>query len=102
MITFPALPEAQPVDTYLEIKNVVNQIMRGKINSVGEFEIAPSTIETTVPNFNVSANSFISFLGLNSDSTIGEIYLKNISIRSFTIGHNSGTFLRKYRYVVFG
>ncbi len=103
-IAFKGLPEKQSQNSYDEIRRFGNNLLNGKMNISGEFNVSPNTTQTTVMDRNVGENSYIGITGLDEKSLSGELYIqsKNVLDKSFTIGHNSSEHSRKFSYIVVG
>lgn len=101
---FESLPDSKPVNPYEVIKRVVNGIVTGKTNNVRYVEIMPNTTETIITDRLIGRDSFVNFIGLDENSLIGSVFLKEIDTpkSQFVIGHDSSVNIRKYRYAVIG
>ncbi len=101
-IIFKGLPEKQSTNSYDDIRRLSNNILSGKMNVVYDLTILPNTNETIIINQNVGSNSFINLIGLDENSLISNIYIKNRGSKTFTLGHDAVDVARAYSYIVIG
>lgn len=102
--TLPVLPVKQTPDWYQRLYNLVHQIRRGKLDSIGTITIAAGTTETVIKDSRLTKDSHISFTGLDSSSNSGIIYIKSVNAQAgeVLIGHDSAGAERRYSYAVIG
>lgn len=101
---YRTLPEIEGINSYNDVRTILNNTIQGKLNCVGDFTILPNTMETKVDDRNAGDNSFIWAIGLDKNSTTSSFFLKNRDVRnrSFILGHDLSEFERKYTYIVIG
>lgn len=102
--TLPLLPKTQTTDWYSRLYNVVSQLRRGKLDSIGTIVVRAGTEETVISDTRLTKDSHISFTGLDSKSNCGIIYIKNRDAQSgvCVIGHDKADVDRNYSYAVIG
>lgn len=102
--TLPVLPIKQTPDWYSKVYNLLTQIRRGKLDSIGTIVVEANTTETTFNDTRITKNSHFSFTGLDSDSNSGVLYIKSKDAQSgeCTIGHDSANVDRNYSYAIIG
>lgn len=103
-IDLPYLPVKQTPDWYSKLYNLVTQMRRGKLDSVGTVTVVSGTTETTFSDTRITKSCHISFTGLDSDSNSGVLYIKSKDAQTgeCTIGHDSANVDRNYSYAVIG
>ncbi len=103
-IAFKGLPTKESTNSYDEIRTLSNNLLQGKMNVTGSVSITANTTQTTVTDWNVGEDSFISFIGLDENSLTSDLYIKSKDVlnNSFTIGHDSSEESRSYLYIVIG
>lgn len=103
-VDLPVLPAKQTPDWYGRLYNLITQIRRGKLDSVGTIVVTAGTTETTFSDTRITKSCHISFTGLDSNSNSGIIYIKSKDARTgtCTIGHDSAANDRNYSYAVIG
>ena len=103
-VDLPILPAKQTPDWYGKLYNLLTQMRRGKLDSVGEITVEAGTTETTFSDSRITKSCHISFTGLDSNSNSGIIYIKSKDARTGTciIGHDSAASDRNYSYAVIG
>jgi len=106
---FPAAPVTwhNPVEHFRKIATVVNNILNGKINSLGDFSVTESAATTVVVDQRAGADSCILFMPTNAASATelasGSMYVSVRGSQTFTVTHtNSATTGRDFRYCVLG
>ena len=89
-----------------QISDVVNNMMRGKLNNTAEVTLTNSATSTVVTNYVVGPKSVIIFMPITSDAATeqaaGGFYVSAQQDNQFTITHSSATTTRTFRYVVIG
>ena len=87
-----------------QISEVVNNILRGKMNCTGEVTLTNSATSTIVTDFNAGPESCIVFMPQSSDAASelygGSMFVSARARDSFTITHTSGTNTRKFTYAI--
>lgn len=103
-VTLPTLPIKQTPDWYSRLYNLVTQMRRGKLDSVGTITVFAGTTETTFSDSRITKSCHISFTGLDINSNSGIIYIKSKDAKAgtCTIGHDSANEDRNYSYAVIG
>lgn len=103
-VDLPVIPNKQTSDWYGRWYNLITQMRRGKLDSVGTLEVASGTTETTFYDTRLTKSCHISFTGLDSGSNSGVIYIKskNAQTGECTIGHDSANVDRNYSYAIIG
>ena len=103
-VDLPVLPARQTPDWYSRLYNLITQLRRGKLDSVGTITVVAGTTETTFSDTRITKSCHISFTGLDSGSNSGIIYIKSKDARTGTciIGHDSANVDRSYSYAVIG
>lgn len=85
---------------------VVNQIMRGKTNNIGEVTLTPSQATTVVTDPKAGIDSHIDFMPLTENAAteyVGGMYVSSQGKETFTITHaNNAQTDRDFRYVITG
>lgn len=101
---FPTLPVTPGNNSYDDIRRIVENVMNGKLNNVGSFDVLAGATQTKVPDRNVGNTSFISFIGLSANSSLNGFYVieRNATEHFFVVGHEAADNLRSYSYAVFG
>lgn len=89
-----------------DVVNIVNNILKGKINTTGEVTLTANTTTTTVSNSNVSDKSYIG-LSPNTSNAAAAITTTYISSRTngenFILTHaNNAQTDRIFTYVIVG
>jgi len=87
-----------------EISEVVNNLMDGKSNNVGDFTTTQSATTTTIYNERIGFNSAILFTPMNSNAA-GEmdvLYVSELAKGSAVITHGSHAYDCVFKYVVVG
>jgi hypothetical protein len=103
-VDLPVLPVKQTPDWYGRLYNLISQMRRGKLDSVGTIVVEANTTETTFSDRRITKSCHISFTGLDSNSNSGIIYIKSKDARTSTctIGHDSAADDRNYSYAIIG
>ena len=103
-VDLPYLPVKQTPDWYSKLYNLITQMRRGKLDSVGTITVTSGTTETTFSDTRITKSCHISFTGLDSNSNSGIIYIKSkaATAGTCTIGHDSANNDRNYSYAVIG
>jgi hypothetical protein len=80
------------------------QILRGKLNSTGQFTLTPSAISTVVSDPNVTANSFVSWSPITTHAANDMATTSYVAAAgSFTLTHASNARAdRTFSYLVIG
>lgn len=89
-----------------QISDVVNNVMRGKLNNTNEINLTASQTTTTVTDYNVGDTSVILFMPTNADGATelasGSMYVSAQTKNQFTITHSNSTTTRSFKYCVIG
>lgn len=103
-VDLPYLPIKQSPDWYSKLYNLLGQMRRGKLDSVGTVTVLADTTETTFSDTRITKSCHISFTGLDSESNSGVLYIKSKDAQTgeCTIGHDSANVDRNYSYAVIG
>lgn len=85
----------------------INQILKGKINSVSDCTLVASTVLTTLTDARIGANSFINFMPQTADAAAelksGNMYVSSRGKGTANITHTStATTDRAFTYAVLG
>lgn len=87
-----------------EISEVVNNLVDGKSNNVGDFTTTQSTTTTTIYNERIGFNSAIIFTPMNDKaaSEMASLYISSLGKGSAVITHGSHNFDCIFKYIVVG
>ena len=89
-----------------EVAEVVNNLVEGKINSTGAFQLTASSTTTTVSDLRVNPNSVILWTpkSANAAQELSHLYLSSVGKQTFTLTHrsNSNTSDILFHYAVLG
>jgi hypothetical protein len=86
----------------IQIKRVVNDVVRQVDNNTGTVTLANSTTTTTVQNAKVASTSKVFLQPRTSAAAAENAWISSVSSGSFVITHASATTTRTFDYVVFG
>lgn len=106
--SFPTAPSNPRADdeTLKTIVNVINNIMRGKINATGSVTLNTGATTTKVTNIFASGNSTITFMPTtaNAAADMNSMYVSDRGKQNFTITHdlNATNADRTFAYTVIG
>ena len=86
---------------------VINQILDGKLNSVGEFTCTASAAWTAVTDFRCGKESVVLLIPTTDNAAsevgAGTIYISATNKQSFTVTHaNNSQTDRTFRYILIG
>lgn len=89
-----------------EVAEVVNNLVEGKVNSTGAFQLTASSTTTTIIDYRVSENSVILWTPKSSDAAqeLSHLYLSSVGKQTFTLTHrsNANTDTILFHYAVLG
>ena len=87
-----------------EISEVVNGLMEGKSNNVGDFTTAQSTTSSTINDERIGYDSVILFTPMNDKAAfeMSTVYVSALNKGSATIAHGSHSFACIFKYIVVG
>jgi len=89
-----------------EVAEVVNNLVEGKVNSTGAFQLTASSTTTTIIDYRVSENSVILWTPKSADAAqeLSHLYLSSVGKQTFTLTHrsNSHTDDILFHYAVLG
>jgi hypothetical protein len=89
-----------------EVAEVVNNLVEGKVNSTGAFQLTESSTTTTIIDYRVSENSVILWTPKSQKAAqeLSHLYLSSVGKQTFTITHrsNSNTSDILFHYAVLG
>lgn len=87
-----------------EISEVVNGLMEGKSNNVGDFTLTHSVTSSTLYDERIGYDSVILFTPMNDKaaSEMASVYVSALNKGSATIVHGSHTFDCIFKYIVVG
>lgn len=87
-----------------EISNVVNNILSGKTNNVGDFTTTQATTTTTIYDERIGYGSAIIFTPMNDRgaSEMASLYIQSLDNGSAVIHHGSHNFDCIFKYIVVG
>ena len=87
-----------------EISEVVNNLMDGKSNNVGDFTTTQSATTTTIYNERIGFNSAILFTPMNSNaaSELATLYVSTLAKGSAVVTHGSHAYDCIFKYIVVG
>lgn len=89
-----------------EVSEVVNNLVEGKINSTGAFQLTASSTTTVINDLRVNPSSVILWTPQSSNAAqeLTHLYLSSIGKQTFTITHrsNSHTDDILFHYAVLG
>tara|TARA_R110001606_G_C15337481_1_gene646214 strand:+ start:1026 stop:1343 length:318 start_codon:yes stop_codon:yes gene_type:complete len=89
-----------------EVAEVVNNLVEGKVNSTGVFQLSASSTTTTIEDLRVNPNSVILWTPKSSNAAqeLTHLYLSVVGKQTFTLTHrsnaNTGDII--FHYAVFG
>lgn len=87
-----------------EISEVVNNLVDGKSNNVGDFTTTQSTTTTTIYNERIGYNSAIIFTPMNSNAAaeLTTIYVSALGKGSAVVTHGSHAYDCIFKYIIVG
>ncbi|NDB58707.1 hypothetical protein EB001_09695 [bacterium] len=87
-----------------EISEVVNNLVEGKSNNVGDFTTTQSTTTTTLYNERIGYNSVILFTPMNDKGAaeMANLYIQSLAKGSAVIHHGSHNFDCIFKYIIVG
>ena len=87
-----------------EISEVVNNIMDGKTNNVGDFTTTDHTSTTTLYNERIGFNSVILFTPTSAGGAteMAHLYVQSLHKGYAVIHHRSGNHSANFKYIVVG
>ena len=87
-----------------EISEVVNNIMDGKTNNVGDFTTTPNSTTSTIYNERIGFNSAILFTPMNQSAATetSHLYVESLHKGYAVIRHRSNNNDDVFKYVVVG
>lgn len=87
-----------------EISEVVNNLVEGKSNNVGDFMTTQSATSTTIYNERIGYNSVILFTPMNDKaaSEMASLYISSLNKGSAVITHGSHNFDCIFKYIIVG
>ena len=90
--------------TLREVSEVVNNLMDGKSNNVGDFTTTQSATTTTIYNERIGYNSAILFTPMNSNaaSEMDVLYVSSLGKGSAVVTHGSHAYDCVFKYIVVG
>lgn len=78
----------------------VIQLIRGRTNAAGSFNLTDSTTTTTVQNVLISENSRVHLTPRTAAAATEAIYVSNVSDGEFTVTHSSDVTTRTFDYMI--
>lgn len=87
-----------------EISEVVNNLVEGKSNNVGDFMTTQSATSTTIYNERIGYNSVILFTPMNDKAAfeMSSLYVQTLNKGSAVIAHGSHNFDCIFKYIIVG
>ena len=91
-----------------DVASILNNVLKGKLNCVGDLTLNTGTSSTSVTDINCGADSFIYFMPTTSAAAVelatGNVYVSSRDTQTFTVEHGtSGTASsRTFVYLVIG
>ena len=87
-----------------EVSEVVNGLMEGKSNNVGNFTTTLSSTSSTITDERIGYDSVILFTPMNDKAAfeMSSVYISALNKGSATIAHGSHTFACIFKYIVVG
>lgn len=87
-----------------EISEVVNNLVDGKSNNVGDFTTTPNQTTSTIYNERIGFNSAIIFTPMDDKaaSEMAKLYVGTRSKGSVVIQHDSNAHVCQFMYIVVG
>lgn len=87
-----------------EISEVVNNLVEGKSNNIGDFITTQSATSTTIYNERIGYNSVILFTPMNDKaaSEMASLYISSLNKGSAVITHGSHNFDCIFKYIIVG
>lgn len=108
-LSYPIAPNnALPtIDGMRSLVRIINNIMRGKTNTVADITLQTSAATTTVTDINVGGNSSIHLMPQTANAAAelgnGTLYISTRSKQSFVVTHaNNAQADRTFTYSVVG
>lgn len=106
MFRYPLPPRILPDEaTHRQvIAERLGQAMQGRLNVVGDLEVAVSAVSTSIIDPRINPNAFISFMAqsANEASFISSIYFTAIDVGTADIAHNTAVSAMTIKYVILG
>jgi hypothetical protein len=84
------------------IANVLNNVLRGKINSLGSVTLTLASTTTVVTDKSAGANSIILLMPLDANAAGESWWISGRDQGTFTINHSSAGTTRAFDYVILG
>jgi len=99
--------KGQDTDHRFKLAQAINQILNGKINTVGDITLTANAASSTLTNTNIGADSCILFMPTTANAAAeignGTMYVSARTSGSATITHaNNANADRTFVYVVLG
>lgn len=89
-----------------ELRDAVNELVRGRSNATGSVTLATSGTTTTVTKDTISPKSEVLLFPKNSEAATelgaGTCYVSAVAVGSFTVTHASSAGTRTFGYAVIG
>tara|TARA_B100000989_G_C19514082_1_gene460699 strand:+ start:1084 stop:1398 length:315 start_codon:yes stop_codon:yes gene_type:complete len=89
-----------------QVAFVVNNILEGKLNSIGSIQLSNNVTSTIVNDKRVGNDSIILFMPTNSfasnELASGSMFVSSTQKQVFTITHLNNANTRTFKYIVLG
>ena len=93
-------PSLFPDFNLRRVVDAVVQLIRGRTNAVGSFNLAASTTTTTVPNVLISVDSHIFLTPKTAAAASEAIYISAVAEGEFTVTHSIAITTRTFSYMI--
>ena len=86
--------------TIRALSDFIKELIRGRTNAVGQFDLTDSSTTTVVSNALVSKTSRVFLQAASAAADISDLYISAVALGSFTVTHSSDVTTRTFYYHV--